>query len=73
VAEIQGSRELGGSQGRQVAEIQGSRELGGSRVEVQKLDAPSREWRSHESIRAVHLGRTGGRDREISRTWEFTG
>jgi hypothetical protein len=44
---------------------QRSRELVNSEVRevgVQKLDAPSREWRSHERIRAVHPRRTGGRD-----------
>jgi hypothetical protein len=35
-------------------------------VEVQRLEVPSREWRSHERIRAVHPRRTGGRDPEIS-------
>jgi hypothetical protein len=91
VAEIQGSRELGGSRGRspkvgrsksRVAKLredqsrpseedrwQRSRDLVSSEVrgvEVQKLDAPSREWRSHERIRAVHPRRTGGRDPGIS-------
>jgi hypothetical protein len=91
VAEIQGTRELGGSRGRspkvgcsksrmakpredqsrpsEEDRWQRSRELVNSEVRevgVQKLDAPSREWRSHERIRAVHPRRTGGRDPGIS-------
>jgi hypothetical protein len=48
---------------------QRSRDLATSEVRevrAQSLDAPSREWRSHERIRTVHPRRTGGRDPGIS-------
>jgi hypothetical protein len=40
-------RSVGGGQ---VAKIQGSHEFGTRGVEVQKLDALSREWRGYERI-----------------------
>jgi hypothetical protein len=48
---------------------QRSRDLVSSEVHwvgVQNLDAPSREWRSHERIRVVHPRRIGGRNPGIS-------
>jgi hypothetical protein len=35
-------------------------------IGVQKFDAPSREWKSHERIRAVHPRRIGCKDPRIS-------
>jgi hypothetical protein len=52
-------------------EILSSRRLGHWRTEREVLQY--HEWRSGEKARAIHLRRTGGRDREISRTREFTG
>jgi hypothetical protein len=33
-------------------------------IRVPRLEVLSREWRGHERIRAIHLKRTGGKDRE---------
>jgi hypothetical protein len=46
-----------------VAEIGDLANSGVRRLKTQVLGTPSREWRSGEKTRAVHLRRTGGRDR----------
>jgi hypothetical protein len=48
---------------------QRSRDLANSevrKVRAQRLDAPSREWRSHKRIRTIHPRRTSGRYPGIS-------